>query len=206
MFFRYPSLSLSVCVRFYLFIYLPPRSWFVYFQGQRSQQYNICCIIPGREIPKWFKKVNICDTSVDTCIFNKMTYKTKKVKIQLPGCDEWTGIVLCVVFLPIQLHHRCQLDHRYRYPQGDRSRLGREIRVKYVRGSFGYASCHTWPVFASKYGEVESHHLWLHSVRKDFFRLPKTPGRSVDKKGFHQFELEIQTRGLEVEKIGFCVV
>ena len=43
-------------------------------------------IIPGREFPKWFEKVNICGSYV------------------LPGsgsgfgCDEWRGIVLCVLF------------------------------------------------------------------------------------------------------------
>ena len=49
--------------------------------------------------------------------------------------------------------------------------------------------------------KVESHHLLLHH-----YRLLKTPGRSIDKKGFHQVELEIKKEGLEVEKIGFCVV
>nr|XP_023896870.1 disease resistance-like protein CSA1 [Quercus suber] len=32
------------------------------FEGQSSQQFEKCYIIPGREIPKWFEKVNICDT------------------------------------------------------------------------------------------------------------------------------------------------
>ena len=74
------------------------------FQGQSGKQFEKCYIIPGREIPKWFEKVNICDTKVGP------DYKIKKLKIQLPGsgsgCDEWWGIVLCVVFLPPDLHHR----------------------------------------------------------------------------------------------------
>ena len=187
-----------------LFIYLPPRSWFVYFQGQSSQEFEICCIIPGREIPKWFEKVNICDTSVDD-----ENYKTKKVKIQLPGsgsgCDEWRGIVLCVVFLPPERHHRYQLENRYHYYSGGDPRYRRpnySIRVLLVN----YYRCFTEPEFTSEYGEVESHHLWLHSLSKNKFCLPKTPGRSIDKKGFHQVELEIQSHGLEVEKIGFRVV
>ena len=194
---------MCVCVRFYLFIYLPPRSWFVYFQGHRSQRFEIGCIIPGREIPKWFEKVNICDTSVvNGC-------KIKKGKIQLPGCDEWRGIVLCVVFLPPERHHRCDRDHRYRYlPLDD---LGHEcgqpghiIRVSSVN-DISYSAVID---FSLEYGEVESHHLLLYSVSKNKFCLPKTPGRSIDKKGFHQVELEIYTsnNGLEVEKIGFCVV
>ena len=192
-----------MCVRFYLFIYLPPRSWFVYFQGHRSQRFEIGCIIPGREIPKWFEKVNICDTSVvNGC-------KMKKGKIQLPGCDELRGIVLCVVFLPPERHHRYDLDHRYRYPCRDDlvhgyGGRGHTIGVTSVNDICRYTAIE----FSSEYGEVKSHHLWLYSVSKNKFCLPKTPGRSIDKKGFHQVELEIytSTNGLEVEKIGFCVV
>ncbi|KAK9984835.1 hypothetical protein SO802_034360 [Lithocarpus litseifolius] len=159
------------------------------FQGQ---EFIKCYIIPGREIPKWFEKVNICDTSVGPC------YKTKKVKIQLPGsrsgCDEWRGIVLCVVFLPSERHHRYQQNHHIRVN-------GCQMRC------FDFEPYpDTWLNFTSEYGKVESHHLWLQSVSKNNFRLPKTLGRSIDKKGFHQVELEIQTRGLEVEKIGFRVV
>ena len=180
------------------FIYLPPRSWFVYFQGHRSQQFEIGCIIPGREIPKWLEKVNICDASVTPRWYSNMRPVTiKKVKIQLPGsgsgCDEWRRIVLCVVFLPTDLHHR----YRHIIVMS-----GGEYVSDYGLGD--YAG--TWPVFTSVYGKVESHHLWLHSVSKHNFRLPKTPGRSIDKKGFHQVELEIETEGLEVEKIGFRVV
>ena len=198
----------------YLFIYLPPRSWFVYFQGKSSHQFEICCIIPGREIPKWFDKVNICDTEVGP------NPKMKKVKIQLPGsvsgCDEWRGIVLCVVFSPPKLPHRYQLDSRYQYhtyrsyDQKFRDHyyrhLGHSIRVKSETGSGYQYSCYTGPEFTSEYGEVESHHLWLHTLSKKQFCLPKTADRSIDKKGFHQVELEIQTKRLEVEKIGFRVV
>ena len=160
------------------------------FQGQSGKQFEKCYIIPGREIPKWFEKVNICDTSVVN------GYKIKKVKIQLPGsgsgCDEWRGIVLCVVFLPTERHHGhirvngCQMSG--------------------FKNNFPDEMYSTWAEFTSEYGKVESHHLWLHSVSKNNFRLPKTPGCSIDKKGFHQVELEIATLGLEVEKIGFCVV
>ena len=208
-----------MCVGFYLFIYLPPRSWFVYFQGKSSHQFEICCIIPGREIPKWFDKVNICDTSVVTDYPGSLdTYNAKKVKIQLPGsgCDEWRGIVLCVVFSPPKLPDRYQLDSRYQYhtyrsyDQKFRDHyyhhLGHSIRVKSETGSGYQYSCYTDPEFTSEYGEVESHHLWLHTLSKKEFCLPETAGSSIDKKGFHQVELEIQTRRLEVEKIGFRVV
>ena len=183
------------------FIYLfTPKILVCIFQVQSGKQFEKCYIIPGREIPKWFEKVNICDTSVVPRyhLGPGRTYKIKKVKIQLPGsgsgsgsgsgCDGWRGIVLCVVFLPTERHHG-------------------HIRLNGCRmgGCYSkYAS--TWAEFTSEYGKVESHHLWLHSVPKNDFRLPKTPGCSIDKKGFHQVELEIATEGVEVEKIGFRAV
>ena len=57
--------------------------------------------------------MNICDSYVVTrpsrFTLHSKPFKTKKVKIQLPGsgsgCDGWRGIVLCVLFLPSE---RCQ--------------------------------------------------------------------------------------------------
>ena len=165
------------------------------FQGQSGRQYERCYIIPGREIPKWFEKVNLGDTLVVPCRWGRgRAARCQRVKIQLPGSgsgfDEWRGIVLCVVFLPtgpldpgdsqIDVHGLVGLDF-----------------FQYI-GSF--LNC------MSKYGKVESHHLWMHSLSKHNFRFPKTPGCSIDKKGFHQVEFEIVTSGLEVEKIGFRVI
>nr|POE99986.1 disease resistance-like protein csa1 [Quercus suber] len=151
------------------------------FQGQSRQQFEKRYIIPGREIPKWFEKVNICDSSVvsryDSGSLETRTYKIKKVKIQLPGSGSWSGIVLCVVFLPSDLHRRYEQGHM-----------------------ISVTGCPTdYPKFTSEYGKVELHHLWLHSVSKFDSRLLKTPR-------FHQVELEIKTQGLEVEKIGFRVI
>nr|POE55442.1 disease resistance protein tao1 [Quercus suber] len=115
------------------------------FEGQSSQQFEKCYIIPGREIPK------------------------------------------------------CQRHHRYQQ--------NLEIRVSGCQmRRFSYEPYpSTWLDFKSEYGKVESHHLWLHSMSKEHFRLQKTPGCSIDNKGFHKVELEIETQGLEVEKIGFPV-
>lgn len=47
------------------FIYLfTPKIMVCIFQVQSSQLIAKDYVIPGREIPKWFEKVNICDTSV----------------------------------------------------------------------------------------------------------------------------------------------
>ena len=172
------------------------------FQGQSSKQFEKCYFIPGREIPNWLEKVNICDTKVDP------VYKIYKVKIQLPGsgCDEWSGIVLCVVFLPTE-----RGQHDYGFGEDGCETISSPTCAIRVGGpqvcvynvlplletSFG---------FNSEYGQVESHHLWLHSMSKIHFCLPKTPGCSIDKNGFRQVELEISTLGLEVEKFGFRVV
>ena len=140
--------------------------------------------------------MNTCDTSdVPNYLGPGRTFKKKKVKIQLPGSgsgfDEWRGIVLCVVFLPTE-RNLCQ--------------RGNYIAVTGLFGSNCGPYAQTCPKFMSEYGKVESHHLWLHSVSKHLFRLPKTPGCSIDKKGFHQVELEIKADRWEVEKIGFRVV
>ncbi|KAK9984837.1 hypothetical protein SO802_034362 [Lithocarpus litseifolius] len=178
------------------------------FEGQSSKQFEKCYIIPGREIPKWFEEVNICDTSVVSRnnTGETRTFKVKKVKIQLPGCDEWRGIVLCVVFLPERhhRHHPFLFSHQIRVNGLQTSSFSPrdhpETDPDYMSENGQYPE--TQPDFRSEYGKVESHHLWLHSVSKTHLRLPETPGCSIDKKGFHQVELEIETYGLEVEKIG----
>ena len=127
------------------FIYLfTPKILVCIFQVQSSKQFEKCYIIPGREIPKWFEKVNTCDTSdVPNYLGTGSTNKIKKVKIQFPGsgCDGWRGIVLCVVFLPTERGHIRLIGCR-------------------MGGCYSqYAS--TWAEFTSEYGKVESHHLWL---------------------------------------------
>ena len=73
--------------------------------------------------------------------------------------------------------------------------------------SSGAASCKTLGIFCStRYGKVESHHLWLHSMFNYVLCLLETLGCSIDEKGFHQVELQIAAWDLEVEKIGFCVL
>ena len=175
-----------MCVGFYLYIY--PQDLGLYIlQVQSGKQFEKCYIIPGREIPKWFYKVNICDTSVvsHSHLGPGKTCKIKKVKIQLPGsgCDGWRGIVLCVVILPTVRHH---------------GRIALEVGF--------VTSFYTSVAFTSEYGKAESHHLWLLSVSKNEFDLIETPGRSIDSNGFHQVELEIEADCFEVEKVGFCVV
>ena len=157
------------------------------FQGQSGKQYEKCYILPGREIPKWFEKAILGDTLVVPSPLGRgMATRYHEVKIQLPGSgsgfDEWRGIVLCVVFLPtepLDPHDSCISVHGL---------VG--LNVFQLPGSF--------LDFMSKYGKLESHHLWLHSVSKSHLCLPKTPGCSI--------ELDIGTRGLEVEKVGFCVI
>ena len=172
------------------------------FQGQSSKQFEKSYFIPGREIPNWLEKVNICGTE------DGPVYKKYKVKIQLPGseCDEWSGIVLCVVFFPTESMQDdygsgediCTVIRTLSCPIMVGGLQVYDNGVKVVQGTrVGYNS---------EYGKVESHHLWLQSLSKINFCLPKNPGCYIDKKGFHQVELEIETGGLEVEKIGFRVV
>ena len=172
------------------------------FQGQTQKSY----IIPGREIPKWFEEVNKWDTLVDPRRYSNMIpVAIKKVKLQLPLVgDDRRRVVLCVLFLPIERHHRHQLDRLINvdgclmsystYGRGD------EIWLKFTSESLGEVTC---TYCLSEYGKVESHHLWLGEIQ---FYLPETPGCSIGKNGFHQVELEIETQGMVVEKIGFRVL
>ena len=179
------SISVSVCVGFCLFIY--PKIMVCIFQGQSGKQYEKCYIIPGREIPKWFEKAILGDTLVVPPRSGRgMACRYHEVKIQLPGSgsgfDEWRGIVLCVVFLPTD-----PIDLK-----------DSEIAVHGLVGLNVFQYPRSFLEFMSKYGKVESHHLWLHSVSKAHLCLPKTPGCSI--------KLDIVTQGLEVEKVGFCVI
>ena len=71
----------------------------------------------------------------------------------------------------------------------------------------GAASCETLSFFSStRYGKVELHLLWLHSMSNYDFCLLETLGCSIDEKGFHQVVLHIAAQDLEVEKIGFCLL
>ena len=172
------------------------------FQGHAQN----CYIIPGREIPNWFEEVNICDTFVAPRWYSNMRpVLIKKVKLQVPLVgDNPRGIVLCVLFLPTVHQHRYPVDRFIdvagclmsysTYGRGD------QIWFKFMSKDLGeLTSCYN----LSEYGNVELHHLLL---RKIHFYLPETTDRSIDKNGFHQVDLEIETHGLELEKIGFRVV
>ena len=113
-------------------------------------------------------------------------FKTKKVNIQVPfnGCDEWKGILLCLVFVP------CERPEIHVYSLEVDGRVKILLPPKY---SFGERNC-----------KFESHHLWL--VCLPHRPYPKSPCGSIDAKGFHQVEIKIATVSLEVEKIGFGLV
>ena len=134
----------------------------------------------------------------------------KKVKIQLPGsgsglgCDEWWGIVLCIVFKPTEeRNHDYQLDYLFEvdeclmtyYAFG----LGDPTFFIKITAEYGGEWSRTY--YTSEYVKVESHHLWLHSLSKECL-LPT----EIDNKRFHEVELEIETGRMEVEKIGLRVV
>ena len=126
--------------------------------------------------------------------------KTKKVNIQVPfdTCDEWIGIVLCVVFVPSKCRqYPFQIEvvsfevDSFEVDSIKRNTLGRSVSFFSSTGE--------------KYGKLESRHLgffYLSSV--DPFMI--TPWSSIDEKGFHEVEIKIATWSLEVEKIGVHLV
>ena len=198
-FFRYLSLSLSVCVGFYLFT---PEIMVCIFQGHTSKYY----VIPGREIPKWFEELNICYTLVDRrWDFDMKHISILKVKLQLPLVgDNPRGIALCLIFLPDNRNDEFERDHVISVDGLEISSSsylsGGQNWLRFKSEGLGVS---TSSYCLSDYSKVESHHLWLGKIP---YYLPETPGCSIDKNGFHQVELEISTEGLQVEKIGFRVV
>ena len=176
------------------------------FQGPSGKLFGrLPCIIPGSEIPTWFKEVNICEepgsvvtsegfrSRVSQALNMNQIFKTKKENIQVPfdTCDEWIGIVLCVVFVPSK-RHQCPFQ------------IGVDsIEVDSIESNeMGLPS---YPSIKEKYGKLESHHLWFVYLSHVHFNM-RTPCSSIDEKGFHEVEIKIATRSLEVVKIGVHLV
>ena len=117
-----------------------------------------------------------------------------ELNIRVPsfGFDELMGIALCVVFVPNEWR-RCPSDWK-------------------LSCSFnGFTiKCQEHSNFRTKYGIIESHHLWLfylssYYVSRCFF---SNWGRIFNQigKGFHQLMIKTYSWSLEVEKIGVRLV
>ena len=195
---------LSVSVRLCVLGFFPLNIMLCIFQGQ-SGKLPLSCIIPGREIPTWFKEVNICEELRSVVIYDSFgiclshppnmnqIFKTKEVNVQVPfhTCDERIGIVLCVVFVPSK-HHQ--------YPF--------RIKIDSIESNGLMSLGSILPfdfIIEEKYGKLESHHLWFVYL-SNVHSYMRTPCSSIDEKGFHEVEIKIATRSLEVEKIGVHLV
>ena len=143
-------------------------------------------IIPGSEIPKWFRHERFSNESTG-----------HRVNIQVPsyyGCDGW-GIAICVVFIPNECHP-----------------YSRMLKCSFGVNGCEVASEARY-TFSEKYGKVESHHLWLLYCSHDY--LSNNPFSylnceealsQINAKGFGQLEIEISTLNLQVEKVGVRLV
>ncbi|KAL0012585.1 hypothetical protein SO802_007693 [Lithocarpus litseifolius] len=158
-------------------------------------------IFPGSEIPSWLKEVKICaepySSSVTYLRFLRYPshyanvnriFETKKVNIQaFNGCDEWKGILLCLVFVPLDRHrHPSEIDV---YSVGVDGRT--EYLIPFYR-------------IGERYCKFESHHLKLVYLPLSLYRnanmmSPPCSCGSIDAKGFHQVEIKIATGGLVYE-------
>ncbi|KAM4070558.1 hypothetical protein ACB094_12G174000 [Castanea mollissima] len=141
-------------------------------------------VIPGREIPKWFRHQSV-GTSVN---------------LQVPS-DKLKGVVVCAVFVLRQHHphHQLPLDdengyiltHRlewYLKANGDES--------KSIFGGF---------LFSEQFGKIESYNLYLdYYPYKSFNQKLKENRRQVAANGLGQIEIGFETDGpgLEVPKCG----
>ena len=203
-------MSLSVCVGFFFFLL---NIILCIFQGQSGKLLarSLPSIIPGSEIPSWLRELKIWEEPhssfvksqssrkfrFDHAIVNR--FKTKKVNIQVPcnGCNEWEGILLCLVFVPRERPRRPSNIDVYSIEVD-----GRPKDFGPFRHFVGFNHC-----------KFESHHLWLVYYPLYIFDLPNhcpymmsRPCGSINAKGFHQVEIKIATVGVELEKIGFGLV
>ena len=103
-------------------------------------------------------------------------------------CDEWIGIVLCVFFVP---------NKRHQYPF--------QIEVDSIESNGLRWEVSYGPSIGEEYGKLESHHLCFVYISNVHSNM-RTPCSSVNEKGFHEVEIKIATRRLEVEKIGAHLV
>ena len=205
MFCKYIHLCLSVLVFFFkLNIIL------CIFQGQSGKLLvrRLTSLIPGSEILSWLKEVKICEepysSFVTSLSFHRYRshyanvnriFKIKKVNIQVPfnGCNEWKGILLCLVFVPLERHWYPSEIYVY------------SVQVDGHQGDLMPFMC----CIGERYCKFESHHLWLVYFFRHLFDNPyrmRGTCSSIDAKGFRQVEIKIATVSVEAEKIGFGLV
>ena len=136
-------------------------------------------IIPGREIPKWFRHQSV-GTSVN---------------LQVPSldllCNKSKGVAVCAIFLLRQLHSGYRFTHE----------LGWYLKAngyenKSIFGGFR---------FSEEFGKIDSYHLYLgYYPYKSFNQKLKENWSQVDANGLGQIEIGFKTNGprLEVTKCG----
>ena len=149
------------------------------FQGDEPI-YDI--IIPGREIPKWFRH-----QSVGT-----------SMSLQVP-LDKLKGVAMCVVFVLRQHHplHQLRLDDVGTY------KVTHWLRC-YLKADIYERDAIIFP-FSEEFGKIESCHLFLgYYPYKSFDQELKENWSQVDANGFNQIEIGFETEGLglEVTKCG----
>ncbi|KAL4597193.1 hypothetical protein ACB092_12G217600 [Castanea dentata] len=148
----------------------------------KGDEYRI--IIPGREIPKWFRHQSL-ETSVN---------------LQVPSdllCNKLMGVAVCAVFVLRQHRPLHQLDPSYGEGYRYTHWLGWYLKAN------GYESKQILDVFpfSEEFGKIESYHLYLIYYPQ---KLLKKNWIQIDANGFGQIEIEIITKGpgLEVIKCG----
>ncbi|KAM3731588.1 hypothetical protein ACB098_12G175100 [Castanea mollissima] len=148
-------------------------------------------IIPGREIPKWFRHQSV-GTSVN---------------LQVPS-DKFEGVAVCAVFVLRQHHPLHQL------PSGDDDdgsgyivTHGLQWYLK-ANGDESKSKLGGFP-FSEQFGKIESYNLFLKYYPYRSFNQELKENRSqVNANGLGQIEIGFETYGpgLEVTKCGVCWV
>nr|XP_023892973.1 TMV resistance protein N-like [Quercus suber] len=141
-------------------------------------------IIPGSEIPKWFRHQSV-GTSVN---------------LQVPSSDKLKGVAVCALFV-LRQHHP---------PHSAHVTSGGYIFTHWLRFYLKANRYESPPIsafsFSEQFGKIESYHLHLGYFPYESFNPKlKENWSQVDANGLGQIEIGVKTEGpgLEVTKFGF---
>uniref|UniRef100_A0A7N2LLC4 ADP-ribosyl cyclase/cyclic ADP-ribose hydrolase n=2 Tax=Quercus lobata TaxID=97700 RepID=A0A7N2LLC4_QUELO len=161
-----------------------------------EMRYDI--IIPGNEIPEWFRHQNI----------------GAEVNIEEPShlCNEWMGIAVCAVFCSQHSPRKFSCPFCSRYPQ---RKFSCPFYSEHSQREFGgpvicsltangrHISC----VLGYNHIDVLSDHIWLLYLLPQFFRKEDIKLLwECDENGFSHIGVRFGTNGLEIKKCGMHMV